>query len=1104
MILYGPSGIGKSSVLQAGVVPNLRTKRRNIVVYFSDWQRDNPIGRLRNVCLGAVNSAPEPPPIKHQEKTSNADAIEKDDEAPLELDPSTIDQIGCTEKGTLFLVLDQFEDYLLHEPTNEYDWTFDAELARAVNREDVKIHVLIGIREEDLSKLDRLKTRIPSLLGTMLRLPFLSEPGLERALRGPIDTYNAIAAPDAIVHFGEGEDDPVVAVLSQLREKGSAPELSLLQIVMARLWEEETRIWNRTKRLHLRTLRRSTLEISLGGVQGIVDGYLEDVMSGLPKEQREMAARVFRELVNSKGDRVARFVEQLLLPTRHSRPELDELLGILEDQRIVRRIPPDSCEIRPALARSALAWRTRYRTRQRKRRLHVWIAAVTLLVVSGVVAWGIALSNGSRAAIDNAKSTYNWNLAGSTILALEAELALTKDPELSLTLARYSIQKKDAEQGRNILYRASDLVFSRPNGTLYDFEDPQRVTAGGGEPSHTLYTASFSPDGKVIAAASEKNRVRVWDVASGRFVRDLRHTAALNSAVFSRQGDFIAAASDDNTALIWKWPAGELKKWSVGGVTRASLGNPKGARVTDGHIDQVWGVAVSPNGAYVATASADHTAKVWNVRSGQCFLTIPHSAAVVSVAFNPGGDLIATSGLDNIARIWDIHTGKLIQELNGHSYYIYGLAFSPNGLWLATASWDGTARVWDAHTGRSVFTFRTDADRLWGVAFNPKGTWLAAATRSGQAKIWDLRSGGEVLSISAAASQLTGLSFSPDGQILAAGTNESYVKLWDSFPESLGQPGRLTSASFNGQGQRILTGATDGKARLWDTASATEKADMTSSSNVTAVAFSPNSAFEATGDESGVVSIWNDSGHRIKTLKMSDDRIATLAFDPTGGRLAVGGWDSTLRLWNWNLAKSGQNPITTTWGQRIMALAFSFDGKSLAVGGDPGGSPQSLAIWRVSNLTAQPQTYPSCPEIYAIAFSPDGKRIAVGCADASAQIRELGSGKLIPINGHQSSIYDIRFDNEGGRVATASADGTAKVWDSQTGSLLNTTSGHSGGVFGVFFNGRDELSSIGIDQTIRQYELKLEAVLQRAARRGRRLTPEECKKYFIDKVCPPH
>src|SRR5262249_17820085 len=275
--------------------------------------------------------------------------------------------------GSILILFDQFEEYFLYHP--ETGNTFDSELARAINRDEVEAGFLIALREDALAKLDRFRARIPNLLGNILRLQHMDAAAAAEALRKPLEVYTtrfpASAAPVTI------EDELVAAILTQVRtgqvQLGQATgvgqtqtrddtvqiETPFLQLVMTRLWDEE-------RQANSRSLRLSTLG-RLGGAQQIVRTHLDGVMSKLDATEQEVCSRFFDRLVTPSGSKIACSVDNLTTWAGTLSDHVPAVLQTLSVSRILRSVaaPGGSNAVdyeifHDVLAPAILSWRTQY------------------------------------------------------------------------------------------------------------------------------------------------------------------------------------------------------------------------------------------------------------------------------------------------------------------------------------------------------------------------------------------------------------------------------------------------------------------------------------------------------------------------------------------------------------------------------------------------------------------------------------------------------------------------------------------------------------------------------------------------------------------------
>lgn len=664
-------------------------------------------------------------------------------------------------------------------------------------------------------------------------------------------------------------------------------------------------------------------------------------------------------------------------------------------------------------------------------------------------------------------------------LASRAQAQLDTDPDLALHLAIEAVAAT-WRRGQPPLAAAEDALRSALRMTPV-----LRIRTG-----RALLGAAVNRDGRRLAATGEDGSVTLWSLETGEPepIAVTGHEGAAAGVAFSPQGDFLATCGADGVVRVSDTRDG-----------REIFTLPRQAGA-------VAAVGYSPSGHHLVTAGQDGVARLWNVATQELHAELRgHRGPLRSAAFNFTGTNVATAGDDAIVRLWKAGSGEEETALRGHVNTVWGLAWSPRsdriatggedrtvailklvspqilplrghtgpvrGVGfagpdrIATAGSDDTVRLWNADNGQPLATFRSPGAGLRGLACAPTGRHVCAVGADGVARVWDATAADEVsVHLFYDAYRLGRASYgaADEPQILLLVSGSSY-----------------TSGPYRGFTQ--LLDAENGK-----TVTTIDARESTSA------ALQPGGALLAVAERYKPTRIFNAvNGQPVRALAEESKTVSRIAWSPDGSRLASTEGDGTVRIWN---AATGELLRTLSGGGLLDAAFSPPDGLWIATAGKDG----SARIWEAATGALVHDLQGHTGAVNAVAWSPDAAHLATAGADGTARIWDPTQGTARTLTGHEGGVLDLAWSPDGRTLATAGRDRTVRLWLAPGGQRRATLRGHTGEVLGVAFSPDGKrLASTGEDRTVRQFLVGVDELLAAAAARAsRELTPEERAAYL--------
>lgn len=564
------------------------------------------------------------------------------------------------------------------------------------------------------------------------------------------------------------------------------------------------------------------------------------------------------------------------------------------------------------------------------------------------------------------------------------------------------------------------------------------------------------------------------------------HDGPVQDVVLLPDGERALSASADDTLHLWSLDSGETLRRFVG------------------HTDDVFQVTIHPEGRRALSASADGSLALWDLESGEMLRRFTgHDAPVRAVTFGPEGEMALSGAGDGSLILWDLETGEVRRRLSGHTNAILSVAIAGDGRTALSSSADQTLILWDLAAGTIRRRFTGHTDWVTDAALTPDGRHALSASEDTTMVLWNLETGQVVRRFPYETAGLLSLDVGPNGDTALATSLDSTIVLWDletgqKRTHFLGHTGRVFDVEFATDGRSALSAAEDGTLRLWRLQNGAEQRRLRYEAGASSIGINAQGTLAATGLANGEISVWDvATGVERQRLRGHTDRVfGGVQFLPDGetllsasGEIFDVSHDNTLRAWNLETGEELYRLEGHT--NNVWDLDVSSDGR-YALSSSRDGTAR---LWDLESQR-EVRRYETALILNSVAFGPDGGMALIGTgrelpggdeqADYSIRLWDLETGEERDrLSGHAGSVMDIAVGPDGRRALSAGLDGLVLLWDLETKEVLRRLTGHSAGAFSVAFSpdGRTAISG-GFDRTLILWDLETGAMVRRFAGHG--------------------
>jgi WD40 repeat protein len=1096
LAFIGPSGSGKSSVLQAGLIPLLRFD--SLIALFTP--RERPLEELALALrrAAAPNQLPYSTAQIVDQFNHSTDSLHYLAREILQLLP--VD--GSKPVQRFVVIVDQFEEIFTLSQSEPERQQFISLLLRAVEMVGGPVTVILAMRSDFIGKCAPYRDLNIYCSEHLEQVEPMTRDELQSAIESPAHSVGL-----------EFEDGLVGVMLEDV--KGSGSELPLIGHALWELFHYQPRQGNR--------LTAQAYE-AIGRIEGALVRRAESLYNGLTVSQQETLRKMFLLGLIQPGEGVPdtrrRAMKEELLAIGGDAEAAEKLIYELATARLLtvgrdEAAGQDTVEVaHEALIRNWArigAWMAEGREIARQRGLlrqaareweksgknpeYLFHGTRLAQMEEFVTAHGqdlgtlekefIAAGTTARKA-QRRKKRRNFRAFISALIAvLLVVISLWYWADRSEKKALKQLAVNYCDTARRMREDKNNLKALHLFCEALSIEKDKRLRGVLLTDMNELWKtpmllhifphkkgineAKFSKDESRIITWSWDDAVHLYDAATGKPIGDfIKHEKEVTRAIFNNDGTRILTWNDDGSVRLWD----------------TATGKPIGEAMK--HPGTIKGAIFNQDVTRILTWSDDGTALLWDAaKSKPIGEFMKHMRRVYNPIFNK--NRIITWINDKTIRLWDAVTGTPIGEVMMHEGSVFGAIFNKNETCILTWSGDGTARLWDAATGKSVGEVMKHEGPVNGAVFNKDETRILTWSDDCTARLWDAATGKPIGEVIKHWKSVYNAIFNKDeSRILTwSGDNRfTFVSLWDADTgkhiKEIWRYRNLKEAIFNQKGTYILTvgyysymdqyieyygyeaypsgifwdpflGKRYNIACIWD-ASNGEK--IIHDSCVNGASFNQNGNHILTWSDDGAVRHRDVySGESIGEVMKHDDVVRNAIFNHDETRILTWSDDKTARLWEAATGKSIGKVMKHDGA--ILGTIFNSDDSRILTWSNDG----TARLWDATIDTPTGEFMKLGNYVNGLIFNRDKTRIFAWSYDGTARLWDIATGKPIGVvMKHENEVNGAIFNKDETRILTWSGyyrNGSARLWDAATGKSIGMVMKHENEVNGAIFN-KDE------------------------------------------------